>query len=63
MPIKQRDKMRELCRIYPNQVERIILEYAAAEERGEVVRYRNKSGLSPLEYAKALYLDKLKKGW
>lgn len=63
MPIKQRDKMRELCKLYPDQPDRIIKEYAVAEQSGEVVRLRNKSGLSPMEYAKALYLDKLKKGW
>jgi hypothetical protein len=43
--------------------EKIISAYASAEMRGEVVRQNNAHGLSPIQYARALYKDGLRKGW
>lgn len=58
----QRDVMRDIFARFSDH-ERIIREYAAAERRGQVARRRNKSGVSPEEYARLLLLDGLKKGW
>lgn len=55
--------MRELVsRFGPNE-ERIVHEYAAAEERGEVERKKNSHGLTSEQYARALWNDAVKKGW
>jgi hypothetical protein len=61
--LTQRDMMRRIYARYAPDEARIVREYAAAEQRGEVQRLRNESGLSPEEYAKALLADGQKKGW
>lgn len=59
----QRDTMREIYARWRHDPERVIREYAMAERRGAVRRKANKSGLSPEEYARALFADGMKKGW
>jgi hypothetical protein len=59
----QRDKMRELVQRFGRDEDRVVREYAAAERRGDVQRTRNVSGLTPEEYARALWADAMKKGW
>jgi hypothetical protein len=59
----QRDVMRELVRWFGRDEDRVVMEYAAAEERGEVQRSSRQSGLTSLQYAKALWADAMKKGW
>lgn len=59
----QRDVMREVYAAYRNDLERVIVEYAAAERRGEARRSSNATGMKPEEYARALLNDGLKKGW
>lgn len=61
--MNQRDKMRQLCSRFPDDTERIISEYARAEERGEVARLRNAHGLPALKYARALHRDGIRKSW
>jgi hypothetical protein len=63
MPTSQRDKMRELVKVYGNNESAIIKEYAAAEERGEVERERDVNNTPPEEYAKRLLYDGRKKKW
>ena len=55
--------MRELVRRFGPDEERVVLEYAAAEERGDVERKRNSHGMTPEQYARALWNDAVKKGW
>lgn len=55
--------MRELVRRFGPTEERVVREYAAAEERGEVERKSNSHGLSAEQYARALWNDDAKKGW
>lgn len=55
--------MRALVARFGPVEERIVREYAAAEERGEVVRKSNSHGLSAEQYARALWNDAVKKGW
>lgn len=59
----QRDLMRELAQRFGSDTDRIISEYAAAEERGEVERERNAYGILPADYARRLWNDAVKKGW
>jgi hypothetical protein len=59
----QRDVMRELVRRFGSDEDRVVRKYAAAEERGEVVRSLNERGSSALEYARRLWADGVKKGW
>lgn len=61
--VSQRDVMRAIwLRCAPDE-ERAIREYAAAEHRGEVSRKQNTSGHTAEEYARALLVDGLAKGW
>jgi len=59
----QRDKMRELFRLHPNNFDTIIRKYADAEKRREVQRRSNVRQMDAHEYAKRLLADGLKKGW
>ena len=59
----QRGLMRLLVSQRGREEETVSRAYAAAEQRGEVARRRNRYGLTPLEYARALYRDGLRKGW
>ena len=61
--MKQRAKMCQLYSRCPGDIERIIKEYARAEERGEVVRMRNTRGWDALRYARALYHDGIRRSW
>lgn len=61
--VRQVDVMRELYHRHRGDEERVIREYAAAEERGEVTRRSNKHGLSAEQYARALLADGQRKGW
>jgi len=55
--------MRELVRRFGADPERVVREYAAAEDRGEVRRGSNLRGTPSDSYARALYADGLRKGW
>lgn len=59
----QRDMMRDLYKRSKGDPGRVIREYAVAEQKRLVRRKANKSGLSPEEYARALFADGMKKGW
>lgn len=61
--ISQRDYMRELVRRFGPDEERVVREYATAEERGEVERRSNSNGITTEQYARALWIDAIKKGW
>lgn len=55
--------MRELVRRFGPVEERVVREYAAAEERGDVERKSNSHGITAEQYARALWNDAVKKGW
>ena len=55
--------MRELVRCFGMNEERIVREYAAAEELGAVERKSNSHGITAEQYARALWNDAVKKGW
>ncbi|WP_025411321.1 hypothetical protein [Gemmatirosa kalamazoonensis] len=59
----QRAVMRHIWERCCPDDERAIREYADAEQRGEVRRTNNASGLLPEGYARALLADGLRKGW
>ena len=59
----QRDKMRELFRLYQGDKAMVVRAYAEAEQAGEVNRLRNASGYGTEQYARALWADGEKKGW
>ena len=59
----QRDMMRESYRRYGQDEERVVREYAAAEERGEVERKSNSQDHNSIQYARALWKDGVRKGW
>jgi hypothetical protein len=59
----QRGLMRALVGRLGRDVDQVIREYAAAEERGEVTRGRNIRDMDPLDYARRLWADGVKKGW
>jgi hypothetical protein len=61
--VTQRDMMRLLIERHGRDEAAVCKAYAAAERRGEVPRYRNKSGRTADEYALALWRDGEKKGW
>lgn len=60
---KQREYMLKLVDRYGIDEERIVREYASAEERGEVERRSNTRGYTAKQYARALWLDGVRKGW
>ena len=55
--------MRTLVAKHGHDLKIVCREYALAESRGEVTRFRNKNGLKPEEYARDLYRDGVRKGW
>lgn len=55
--------MREMVRHFGPDEERIVWEYAAAEERSEVERRSNSHRITAEQYAHALRNDAVKKGW
>jgi hypothetical protein len=55
--------MRELVCRFGRDEDRVVREYAAAEERGEVPRSSRQRGLTSLQYAEALWADAMNKGW
>lgn len=59
----QREAMVRIFASVNRDEDRAIREYAAAERCGEVARRRNKHGIDPEAYARALLKDGLKKGW
>lgn len=61
--ISQRDYMRELVKRFGPDEERVVREYAAAEERGEVERKSDSHRITAEQYARALWNDAIKKGW
>jgi hypothetical protein len=61
--VSQRDMLRSLVGRFGSDETRLIREYAAAENRGEVRRHRNAYGLTPEQYAARLIADARKKGW
>lgn len=61
--LSQRDYMRELVRRFGHDEERVVREYAGAEERGEVERKSNSHHITAEQYARALWNDAVKKGW
>lgn len=62
-PRTQRAVMRQIYAACRHDPERVILEYAAAERRGEVSRSSNSTAMRAEDYARALLNDGLKKGW
>jgi hypothetical protein len=59
----QRDVMRDLNRRFDGDHHKVVAAYAAAERSGDVKRASNVRGMTPEEYAEALYRDGVKKGW
>jgi hypothetical protein len=59
----QREVMCAIFAAWKHDHERVIREYVAAEERGEVERKSNKSDYSAERYARALLRDGIRKGW
>jgi hypothetical protein len=59
----QREYMLKLVERYGMDEERVVREYASAEERGEVERRSNTRGYTAKQYARALWLDGVRKGW
>lgn len=55
--------MLQLVRRFGHDEERTVLQYAAAEARGEVERKNNSHGITAEQYARALWNDAVKKGW
>lgn len=55
--------MRELVKRFGMNEERVVREYAEAEQRGEVDRKSNTHQYTAEQYARALWNDALKKGW
>lgn len=59
----QRNVLRDLVKRFGADKECVVREYAEAERRGEVRRKSNSHGLTPEQYARALWKDAVKKGW
>lgn len=59
----QRDVMRAIYAQCAGDAERTIRAYAGAEQRGDVQRRSNNTGISAEAYARALFADGQKKGW
>lgn len=55
--------MQRLWRSHAPDEQRVVSEYAAHEEAGEVARSSNRVDIPPLEYARRLLNDGLRKGW
>jgi hypothetical protein len=61
--MKQRDKMRELFKRYPQDEEKVIREYALSEQSGEVLRESDEHQIPAIDYARGLLGDGKLKGW
>jgi hypothetical protein len=61
--MKQRDKMRELFRLYRGVEARVVQAYAKCEELGEVPRKSDMQSRTPQDYAARLFADGTRKGW
>lgn len=59
----QRDIMRSLVKKLGFDEARVVAEYAAMEQRGEVTRKSNAYQTAPEKYARALWNDGIRKGW
>ena len=59
----QRECMRMLYKRFTGNANMIIEAYAAAEINRQVERRSNTHDLSPIQYAKALYLDGIRREW
>jgi hypothetical protein len=59
----QRDFMRQLIEKHGRNEALVCKQYALAEQRGKVQRFSNSHGITPEEYAHALWRDGAKKGW
>jgi hypothetical protein len=59
----QRGLMRQLVSERGSDQESVCAAYANAEKCGDVVRRSNRYGLTPLDYARRLYRDGVRKGW
>ena len=55
--------LRQLVQRYGRRDDRLIREYAAAEQRGSVHLDSNEYGISAEEYAAGLIADAKQKGW
>ena len=61
--MSQRDKIRQLFRLYNQDEPETVAAYAEAEQRGDVIRKRDSQGLTSAQYANRLCWDGTKKGW
>jgi hypothetical protein len=61
--LTQREYMRMLVNRYGVNEERVVREYADAEERRDVERKSNAPGYTARQYARALWQDGVRKGW
>ena len=61
--MKQRDKLRELFRLYRGDKARVVQAYAESEQRGEVERRSDLHNLAPHDYGTRLFADGTRKGW
>jgi len=59
----QRSFMCELYRQYSGNEEKVVRAYAEAEDAGRMLRRKNKSNLSAIEYARALWKDGIRRRW
>jgi hypothetical protein len=59
----QHEYMVKLVERYGMDKERVVREYANAEERGDVERKSNTHGWTANQYACALWRDGVRKGW
>lgn len=55
--------MRDLVARFGRNEDVVCRAYAAAESRGDVPRQSNKYGLTPEQYARALWRDGARRGW
>ena len=59
----QREFMCGLVAEFGMNEDRVVQEYAAAEQNGDVNRKSNEYGTPPEAYARALWRDGVRKGW
>jgi hypothetical protein len=59
----QRELMRRLVAKLGKNADAVCRTYAAAEKAGQIERRRDKYGLSPEQYAQALWRDAQRRGW
>jgi hypothetical protein len=59
----QRAFMNDLVTRYGADEKTVCTLYALAERRGEILRRKNTHGITPEQYARALWKDGINKGW